>query len=1139
MLGSTYMVLTRIVGPWNVTSHVARIFDVKYLTSTLGSPLLLVSCLAIPLLGCDVYARDRSNRIAEVLDSHPVKNRNFVIGRALGVYFLSLGLLAVCLAIVLVGQHLTHHFFMGFGVSSISSALWYLFVNAAPVLFLWTAVVVGLAAVIKTRTLVALIGLVLVIAHWSFVESLPLSESGFFGTQGPIVPSIPSELLTHSGIWGVLQDNGETIVHRLGVMVIACGLLSAASGVWLRRDQSNKVFKWTSVVLLFSLGVGMVWMLIHRDAMLRDERVEWANTHKLHMSSPTADLKKVSGKMRIDPGNSVELSVLMEVTVEEISPLDELVFSFNPGMSIESLTVGEHTADYSFDDGLLVISMDSPQTDANSLYVNIQARGKPDHRFAYLDESKDLWEDPKASGLPLIALGRNSIVFHESYVALMPAAMWLPLPGSNYGRGDIEKRQTEFFEIDLVVEVPVGWTIVAPDRQEEDKVMEWVSYRVAPSVPVPNFALLAAEFEVNSTTIDEYEIELLMHKNHASALDWVEGTSTGLPQLIEPVLKRISDAGWSYPYRRFSLVEIPSSLRTYSGNWPLESVASSPGALMIREWGLAKAPFQDFLRRYSHFQPEQDNDLLALYYIQAFLQTDTFGGGLDVELAYQFTSFRTLPTGEGARAVEQVVRRLARVYLSGTGMYMNWMPNDGFTALTIDEQRIINKLVGRRIENLQTDYQDMMVYMGDRYFDGRTSGWDAVEQTFADITQLRDPTLRRNVFVMKASTLKTMLFQSLGSEGTGKLLAKLLATYEGQSYLLEDFDEIARELELDAVGALDSWVLNPGLPGFTVEEAVVREQVNSDGELEYLTTVSVRNNESMPGVVSTSPSSTYSSGDYIMIYSVAEKQSKLVPAHSLVVFSHSTETPPESITVQPYLSRNRSQWTVPVEAKSNDELIADREENGSHTNHESGAGEVRVLLDDLDDAFSVINAPVEQAGLRFVNFLRPGFLTEPDFDQGIPRYDVLSTDPQIWSRIQMTGAYGKYRRTTTVGLSTATEGVATFESVIPEKGDWKLSYHLPVSPGTARAFESSYTRYVSSTAARARPLGKQGDYDIRVLQGERKKVIPFDASYGKLGWNDLGTLDLDVGPLSVQVSNETNGTFVYADAVRLTLLQPN
>ena len=90
--------------------------------------------------------------------------------------------------------------------------------------------------------------------------------------------------------------------------------------------------------------------------------------------------------------------------------------------------------------------------DSKLMKVGLRAAGIPDERYGYLDDALE-WRSGTRSS-PLVFLGTKAAIYDAEYVALMPAVAWLPTaPRSLAGHG------TDFFNMDVVVEVPHDWAV--------------------------------------------------------------------------------------------------------------------------------------------------------------------------------------------------------------------------------------------------------------------------------------------------------------------------------------------------------------------------------------------------------------------------------------------------------------------------------------------------------------------------------------------------------------------------------------------------------------------------------------------------------------------------------------------------------
>ncbi len=1124
-----YWTLRLAQGPGYTLSIVARLYDVKYLALTLGHAILVAFCLGTVFLACDLKSKDNGVGIAETLDAHAVRSHELLLGRILAVFLVMVGVAVASIAMLLIVQQIAFASGAPGEAMMPAEAALFLCLDVAPSLLFWVSVVALLAANISNRAIVAVVGSALVIAHFWCSQAAPLHMSGLVSGVGTLLPELPSDLVSWT------TNHTLTVLHRIGIVVVAVGLLVASLSLPKRRDEVSSTVKWSCALVLIAVGATAFAGLMHWHLETQDRLEVWAEHHANYSSVPIADLESIEGTIRVDPGVRIDMDLVYTMQFPQLGQRDNLVLSLNPAMEIETLRLeGENTEDYSFVHGLLQIPLGATLATKGTVELAIVVTGNPDKQFGYLDDELGLWNSPRAAGLPYLALGRDASVFEGSYVALMPHSSWLPMPGPNVGIGDLSMRPRDFFEVDLDITVPTGWTIGVPGRRQVSSTDTWTTFKVEPKVPVPNFAFLAAEFEVRSLQIEGLEVELLIHKEHADTLNYAASFMHRLPDMVNPVAKRAKEYDLDYPFERFSLVEIPSNLRGYSGSWPFESVLSSPSVLMFREWTLPTAKLERFFKRYAQFvlQQEDQISLTHLFYLQSYLDSDRFGGSLRNELWRNFVSFQTHPTGEGAHALEFVIRQLTHSALMGYGEIGIWYLANVFSALDVDRYKLVNRLTNRSIPLANTGMTDPMQYLATQQFQDRIAGWEAMQIPLAEIDSRTDVHFARKVLTMKGLAISSMLLDVLGEESTGRFLGALRRRCIGRSYTFEDVEAVAKELELPALEHLDSWILEGGLPGFTVEDVEVQTVSEEDGTTSFQIQVLVRNSESMAGVVSASALSVWEQGSYWMMFPMSASKATLVPPHSKAQISVPSAQEPKYVAIQPYLSYNRSKWEVvlpdPIEAASN--------LNASESSNESvaslAAGSVEIVVDDLDDSFSVANVKLQPAGFLLVNLLRPGVMSPPDFDQGLPRYVYLSKEPQIWSRSTLSGAHGRYRRTTAVGIGSASGGWARFETPLPTSGEWKLYYHLPLEPKQAENYETMYSTYMGEAAAKSQPWGKQGTYQLRILQGSDVQDVAFDAALGHLGWNDLGTYALGEGSTTVEVSNESDGTYVYADAVK-------
>lgn len=167
------------------------------------------------------------------------------------------------------------------------------------------------------------------------------------------------------------------------------------------------------------------------------------------------------------------------------------VFSFNPGMQIDDMRVGDELVPFTHDSGLLTVEAGVLAEAAPTAILSLRAQGVPEPDFGYLDSAVD-WRRRPATNL-IKYLGTQASLFHRNYVALTPAVHWLPSGGANVNREDPSRRPPDFFFVDLAVEVPPGWLVAGPGCQPPGEGLATL-HRFRPNLPVQEVALFASDF---------------------------------------------------------------------------------------------------------------------------------------------------------------------------------------------------------------------------------------------------------------------------------------------------------------------------------------------------------------------------------------------------------------------------------------------------------------------------------------------------------------------------------------------------------------------------------------------------------------------------------------------------------------------
>ena len=1062
----------------------AAVTSPRFQVASFGGYLLWFVLAAMVFLAFDIGNRERRERIADAFDTRPASNIQIVAGRLAGIVATVVVPMAIAVATIQAIGTIGHlaDWRINATFEPVSLAV-FLVVDALPALVLWGAVVFLLAAIVRSRLVVAIIGLgMLGLAFWS------LSHAPAWLL--PYVAIAPDRLV--SDLVSSIPDV-PTVVHRISLVLLAAGVVIFAALCLPRPDATSLARRLMVATAFVGVGIAGIAAAVGQARSELTTRAQWQAAQQ-HVSGAVRDIRSVVGEVHIDPGVSLGIDVVLTVAVPHPVPAS-LMFRFNPGMQVTELRLGDQPIGHDHRDGLLRTELPAAVGDVVTLHV--RAAGIPDPDFAYLDSAIDFRTVVGAN--PWRDLGTDASLFDRRYVALMPGVHWLP--GTVATPTTPAATPRDHLDVDLVVQVPEPWLVAGPGRREA---LQNGRYRFRPKVPVTEIGLVAANFERRVTSVRGIELELLASPRHASAVEFFADTGQAINELLADIVERAAGLGLDYPLDALRLVEAPARLRGYRGGWQMGTSLALPGVLLFRERSFPTANF---------FTPDPVPDNLAdtkINSLRRFFADDRSGADSLAGFAHHLFRHQTGARGPGAVALDYVCQALVARLLDDTDSY--------FSAHIYAASPTIRSLLADSLTSALTGGSGQA--STDMFAAVRPpSVWhSALGAALADL-DTTDPAQAVNILTLKGDAVARTILDGLGRDTTARLLAELRNEYQGTSFTAADFDRVATEVGADLPALLGDWLHDAALPGFvTSAVSTVRLADDDNGEPRYQLRVNVFNGEAVPGVLRL----RYRFGDDAAI---RESDPVRVAGHQAMEVGLVTKQPIRELWVVPYLSLNRHEFPVRVpdtDTSTTRDATPHVGAMPSPWRRSPGAG---MVVDDLDPGFSV-RSPVDPRGADSGH----GY----DSDEGLPVYQRI--DPLLesfWSRQEQPTSWGRYRHT--IARVTPGDGdrEAVFTATLPDSGRWRVDYHLPnldvrYPTGSNSPFRlNANVEFTEST-----PVPQLGNYQISLVSGERIHPVEFDASTAQPGWTTLGRFDLHAGDASLVVSNRTDGRSVVADAVR-------
>lgn len=1076
-------------------SSIVGIVNPRFIMAGLSAYAIWLLAAAAVFLAFDVCARDARERVADAVDSRPMGNLTLLGGRlaalSLAVW---LPLLAMLLLVQGVGA-LASQIGEGLGdtVDWRSLAI-LLFVDAPPALVLWCSLVVLLAVTVRYRLLVVLIALALLGAWlwWTFEMPIYLHQA----LSGISVALRGSEVSPRS-------VQGVEWAQRGCQYLLAGGFLCLAAALHPRPDQGPRAIRLAAgSALVVVAGAGIAALVASANNNM-ERRAHWAAAHEALRGEARADVQRVAGHVGIAPGDALRFDLDYAVLVPDGA--ETLVFTLNPGMRVGALRMDGGATGFAHEHGLLTVPV--PPGPRREVALTIAASGVPDPAFAYLDAAIDVARLPGRS--PLVLMGTEAALFEEDYVAVLPGVFWMPVAGVAVGRDSPPDLGRDYFRVDLRVEVPSGWLAAGPGRRAGAA----GRFRFRPSAPVPEVGLLAARFERFATNLAGVALEVLVSPVHVNSILQFADAADEIETALAELLTTAADIGLPYPYGGLSLVETPAQLRTFGGGWRMATVQAMPGVLMLRENGLPNAGLFHGARAVENASGRQGGvPRHKANVLRAYFQNDVAGGNPVHGVVRNLFEFQTSARGDGAVALDFVVHDLAVRLVSGepSGFFSPHLLRAGAAM----RGSLLDTADRFRIARVGSDAFGRTVQAGATR---RPGVWErALAASLKDLGANETPEHALNALWLKGPEVARALMDGLGRSSAAALLAELKRRHAGGTFTEQDFNAAAAAVGIDLQALLGDWLDVAALPGFVLAPLhVVRLPDDDRGEQRYQISLHVLNDEPVPGLVRLA----YQTWQRDRLPDAAPPTR--IAAKSAVELGLVVASLPAKLWLDPYLSLNRD--TVHVALPEAEDVLhaAATPFSGARPSAWRPEKQAGVVVDDLDDGFSVHVDEVGRGARVSGAFAHPSTET----DQGIPVFGSGARGG--WVREKWPGAHGKYRQT--VAKAARGDGAkALFRAMLPTPGRWRLEYHVP----PVWAFSGNISPTGEILPPRPRLDVSRGTYEVTVFAAGGATEIVFHAAAGETGWNRLRDFDLPSGEVLVQVSNQTTGQYAVADAIR-------
>ncbi len=1049
--------------------------------------LNMAQAIIAAFLASDFLKRDKKLDTTEVIYMRSMSNVDYVLGKTLGnlIVFLTLNLVVLVMVAIfnLVSQRT--------GFDGLAYLQYLLFISIPTLIF-----ILGLSflimSVIRNQgiTFLLLLGYIALTVFY-----LKGKVYYLFDYMAYNVPMMKSEIAGFGNM-------NEILIHRGIYLLTGIGFIFWTIVLLKRLPQSkpasilSTVFAAVFVIAGFYLGYLHV-SKFQSNQNLRGLMIELNNDYA---NFPVVSIQ--SNHLRLEHlGNSIK--VRSDITIQNTTEAsrEKILLSLNPGLEVLGITNNGQQVDFFRDHHLLFIQPEKPLAPGQSASFSISYEGNINEAVCYLDMDIESRQD-------LTKYYQNRYAFlSPDYLMLTPETNWYPTGGVTYSNSNPGWLHQDF--TDFTLDVRSSYDLMPVSQGVEEKLPEGV--RFTPENSLPFLSLLMGNYEKKSLMADSVEFIVLFHPDHDYFVDVFPELKDTLSEIIS---ERLQDyerkINLRYPYKRFTIVEVPVQYASFQHVWSGGFESVQPEMVLIPEMGagLREANFAGTIDRMERRSKRGGPGLTKMDY--------------EVRALNNFAGLFANEQGRGSfnyrRGQMQTEERANPYYIFPNFYnYVNY--------IAAEDLPIFNRVLESYLKSTFADMRTSWMRQFSGISEDEKANMALQEKSFSEL--LSDPEkvqIIDNVIKLKGEFLFSSIKATAGKEDFETFLYAYL---EGHKFNVVPFSDFANEIDqrfnIDLQKFIDDWFQSKALPGF-IFSPVTAENVRTQEMMKTMVEFKVSNLEPVPGIVKINfriggggrgsdrggfggPGEDNTIEKLIFLEGNQNKE-----------ISYLLDQAPRAMTIQTLTSKN-----IPLELINTFRTIED--------NNKKVPFEGEVIVDDPVDLILPNEIIVDNEDPEFT-FMQPeseGFFAKllSKNKEEEQRYQGYRTwrIPVNWTLTTNSKFFGRYVRSAYYTRQGAGDRKAIWNVPIPESGYYEVYFYMESQQAGGRGF-------VMKQGDRG-GTGDAGKYQFIINHDDGQGTPLLDLNDISGGWNSLGSFYFSPDTAVIELTNLGDGRQVIADAVKL------
>ena len=1110
----TMLVIQENPGVWVFKAIPSNIPYVNLLLLNTGQAIIAI------FLSSDFLKRDKKLDTSEVFYVHPLSNAEYVIGKIWGNLRVFLFLNLIVMGMALLFNYLAP----GASIDWAAYFIYFVLISIPTLIFI-IGLSVFLMQVLKNQalTFILLLGYIGITIFYI--------SNKFYYLFDYMAYSLP---LVKSAIAGF--TNWATVInHRAIYLFAGAAFLFFSISLFGRLPNSSrsnypwKILSGAVFILCLFCGYNHVYSFLGNEKAKKT----YVSTNNKYVHNPKMIVKQYDLSVEQQKDRIISEA---KMTAFPLTSSSVFTFCLNPGLQVTEIKSGNQDLKYTRDNQIILVDFGREISPEDSVVFSIRYQGRIDDNFCYLDIPKEILQQEHKR--TLLNTDKKYSIQTKDYLLVTPETYWYPRPGTSYSDESPDWQQTYFSFFDLRVKPLPDLIPLSVGESKDNGQGEYLFSAEQPSQAIP---LIIGRYKQKSIESDSTQYNVWYIDGHdyfSSPLDTIRDT---IPTMLQSTRDNLElNYRLNYPFKRFSLIEVPAQFYSYSRTWSQAQETVQPEMALFPEkgWIFDQLDIERSIKnqiRWSRGRGQEINEYEA--------KMRVFNGLLGIFLR----SESGISVSEGERGQLELTTQ-ANPYFLFPQLY-NFRYN-----IFSPEWSVSNRLIELYIQNRSGNLSR------EREINGLSNDEKANllmgKHSFVDLlNQVEHRELLDNIIRLKAQALFAKPEHEVGVNAFRDSLFILLErnTFENIQFenLLDTLEQISGA---KIKPEIDKWKEKTILPHYVISQPEVVSYYDRGLE-DYVLKLTIRNDSDVDGIVnvSTSIAGGFGGGggggrgsggpgggfggpgggfggpppSSQDIDPRTNRKLFIAARQSVQILSIWEETP-RQITVNTLVSGNLpSIVNLPIQNILQETGRLPYEE-GDYALPE-GTAQVtdEVIVDNEDSLFSI-------TGRNMVGLL-PQWLDKIEsnsFDySGIPRW----RPPLFWTATTNAGYYGSYIRSAYVVKSGDGSQKATWKVPVPSPGHYEVYSWIFLDRGRGGGGGGNNNRGGGSGGNRNQD---NGEYQYKIKYDDAE---PEDA-YIRMrratnGWNQLGVYYLGTDTITITLSNNSEQSTVTADAVKIVKRQ--